>query len=388
MKGRSYQSIAEYANLCMVILFHQTIFLFAEYMMKTKPSLVYGLILAGVVVFSHFTRVYITHFVPYALFRVAILAGLFFLPKTEMKIYLIAYVAVLFVLDFIYWTKKKDRGMPIISIWCVTLNAVAYLYMDFKKNEPAMKFFFIFGILFFVLFYIRFFCTNAGKLAKDQSKDEKMPFGDMIKNGLGIVLPFLIISILLMIFVRGDFLDKYLIKAYEIFLFVTGKIIKALIAVFIWLSKLLDKLRQAPVEEVAEEAGEALIDEESLLVKILSMIFYVLSIATFFILIIKGIYNLIRMIPLHRKRKVEVSEESDMVEIREKIVRKERKKEVRLTGIRKQYKKTVEKEIRAGYPLETSHTPRERAEDILEKRGSDIKDLSRKYENERYSVNG
>ena len=77
-----------------------------------------------------------------------------------------------------------------------------------------------------------------------------------------------------------------------------------------------------------------------------------------------------------------------MVEIREKIVRKERKKEVRLTGIRKQYKKTVEKEMRAGYPLETSHTPRERAEDILEKRGNDIKDLSRKYENERYSVNG
>ena len=385
MKDKMYQSIAEYANLCMVIIFHQTLFLLGEYAMGVTPKFYHALILAAAVVFCHFTRVKIFHFVPYALLHVAVFAGLFFLPKAEMKIYLIVYVGVLFFLDFVYWTRKGENGLATISVWFVVLNAGAYLYSSIKKNEPGMKWFFILGILFFVLFYIRFFSTNAGKLAKDKSKDERMPLYDMIRNGLGIVLPFLIVSILLMVLVRSDFLDQYIIKAYEIFLQIIGKIIKALIAVFIWLSKLLDKFRMTPVEEAVEEGTQALPDEQSLWVKILTAVLYVLSLIAIFALAVKGIYNLIRMIPLRRIRKVEVVEESDMVEIREKIVRKERRKEVRLPRIRRLYKKRVEKEMRAGYVLEVSHTPKERAKDIWEKRGNHIEELSLKYEKERYS---
>ena len=71
MKGKWYYSIADYANLLMVILFHQTILLLGEYALKVSPSLLYAGILAAVIVFSHFTRIHITHFVPYALFRIA-----------------------------------------------------------------------------------------------------------------------------------------------------------------------------------------------------------------------------------------------------------------------------------------------------------------------------
>ena len=385
MKGKWYYSIADYANLLMVILFHQTILLLGEYALKVSPSLLYAGILAAVLVFSHFTRIHITHFVPYALFRIAVLAGLFFLPKTDIKIYFIIYIGILFFLDFSYWVKHGENGISKISIWCVSLNAIAYLYSTIKKNTQGMHLFFLFGLLFFILFYVRFFCSNAGKLAKDQSKDERMPFGDMIRNGLGIVLPFLVISVILMIFVRGDFLDQYIIKAYEIFLFVLGKIIKAFIAVFIWISKLLDKLRMAPLEEAVKEAGEATEKEPSMALQIASVILYILSILAILALFVRGVYNLIRMIPLSRNKKVKVFEESDMVEIREKIVRRERRKEVRLPKIRRQYKRMVEKEMRAGYALEISHTPRERAEDILNKRGNDIRDFSLTYEKERYS---
>jgi len=47
MKGKWYYSIADYANLLMVILFHQTILLLGEYVLKVSPSLLYAGILAA-----------------------------------------------------------------------------------------------------------------------------------------------------------------------------------------------------------------------------------------------------------------------------------------------------------------------------------------------------
>ena len=57
-----------------------------------------------------------------------------------------------------------------------------------------------------------------------------------------------------------------------------------------------------------------------------------------------------------------------------------------MQGIRKVYKRTVEKAVKKGYPLKRSQTPRERALDLKNRGKEDITELSLKYEKVRYKV--
>ena len=80
----------------------------------------------------------------------------------------------------------------------------------------------------------------------------------------------------------------------------------------------------------------------------------------------------------------EEPEEEDMIEIREKIVRKRNEKKDKLSKIRRVYKKAIERNIKKGYELKKYQTPRERAEDIQELMNEDIFELNSLYEKERY----
>ena len=80
----------------------------------------------------------------------------------------------------------------------------------------------------------------------------------------------------------------------------------------------------------------------------------------------------------------ETIEDSDMVEIREKIVRIKKINNEKLSKIRKRYKRTIEKKAKAGYKIEKYHTPYERAMDIKAKMDDDIFELNAMYEEERY----
>ena len=79
-----------------------------------------------------------------------------------------------------------------------------------------------------------------------------------------------------------------------------------------------------------------------------------------------------------------IRKEEDTIEIRENIVKENRRKKVKLSKMRKLYKKTIEKKSKEGYQIQKYHTPRERAEDIKIKMKADVSALNEAYERERY----
>ena len=85
-----------------------------------------------------------------------------------------------------------------------------------------------------------------------------------------------------------------------------------------------------------------------------------------------------------KEARVQTFRDEDMIEIREKIVKKKKVKKDKLSKIRKQYKKTVERNMKKGYELKKYQTPRERADDIMQLMKEDISELNVLYENERY----
>ena len=100
--------------------------------------------------------------------------------------------------------------------------------------------------------------------------------------------------------------------------------------------------------------------------------------------IVKIIISVIKSLSVSREIQTQTIEEEDMIEIREKIVRKRSEKKDKLSKIRRVYKKAIERNIKKGYELKKFQTPRERAEDIQKQMKEDIFELNALYEKERY----
>ena len=96
----------------------------------------------------------------------------------------------------------------------------------------------------------------------------------------------------------------------------------------------------------------------------------------------------IRFIMQKREVATLTIENDDVVEIREKIVRKRPLKKENLSKIRKQYKKIVIKNIKKGYEIKKHHTPKERAEDIKNTMKNNIDEINELYEKDRYGQFG
>ena len=384
MKNRAGHFISECANLIMVSVIYLTVVVFSEIWITKEFKLLSLPILCALILFSYFSRVKVANFIVYALSHIIIGVGLFFLPKSLGRTELILAFAVIFVMDMAYWIKKKSGGFAYPAIGFVLLNALAYLYADIKKNGPAMLFFFVLGMLYFVLYYVRLFFKNAVKLAKEGEEDEKMPYGEMLKNGGRFAIPFVIITVLIMALAKVDAFDRYTIAFLELLGKLAGKVIKLIVIVLSW----IESLFAGSTEEDYSAVRELLegIDQTGPVYRIITAVFATAIIFLLFFMLAKGIIAIIKKIQLHRTFKETVIEKEDMVEIRCRIPKEERAKCEKLRGVRKIYKRTVEKAVKKGYPLKRNQTPRERATDFLEKRKEDITDLSFRYETVRYKV--
>ena len=382
MKDKHCHIIAEAANFIMVYIACLSSLMFAELLMKRGQGMIFFGVLLGILAVCYFSRVLISNFLLFAGLHLVFYIPLFFVPATEGKVELLVFYTFFVFLDLGYWMKKRQGGFAPVHIALVFVNALAYFYCSVKQNRVAMVFFFVLGVLYFLLYYVRLFFSNVSNLAREKASDERMPYSDMFWNGFKIAFPFVGLSILAMILAKVDFLDRYVIMVYEFCVTWIGRILRYALYVIHWLASLMITSRSD------ENMGSSFVGmegtKEGIILKIISSFIYFASLSVLVFLAVKGIIALIGLIPMHRKLMPQVIEESDMVEIRERIVKSERKKSEKLNKVRKRYKKTIEKQAKSGYVIEKNHTPRERAGDLEQKRGVDISELSREYEGARY----
>lgn len=382
MKDRNCDFIAELANLGMIYIFCMSALIFAELLLKSTITFPCALILAALLGWCFFLRLKIENFILYVILHLVPAAGFLFIPFEMGKVELIAIYALFVVLDIAFWVKRKTGGFAYIPVACVALNALAYLYSDIKKYNVEMILFFAMGISFFLLFYVRHFFSHASLLAKERTQDERMPFADMLKNGAKVAFPFVLLSVAAMILIKIDALDKYALIVYNVIARILGFVIRIILQVIHFIASLIMPDSDPDQARVVLEAFEE--GDSNIFLRILSAVVYVTGLVTVLYVLAKIIIAIIKMIPMKRSLTPQVIEESDMVEIRERIVKVGEEKGEKLSAIRKRYKKTVEKAAKRGYPLNRAHTPRERAGDFSEKTGSDIRELTGEYEKVRY----
>lgn len=382
MKDRACNTIAEVANLCMVYILCFTALLLGELLLKRSLGIPCALILAAVLGYCCFLRLKVANFIAYFLLHLVPVGALIFVPFEMGKIELIMVYALFFFLDIAFWMKRRTGGFAYLSVACVTLNALAYLYADVKKNSMAMIVFFAGGILFFLLFYVRHFFKHASLLAKERTQDERMPYSDMLKNGAVIAFPFVLLSVAVMTLVKIDALDRYAFIVYDFVKKIVGFAMRIVLYVIHTLASLMMPDSDTDQIRVVMEALEE--GDSNIVLKILSAIVYFVGLAAVLYVLVRIFIALIRLIPMSRNLTPQVIEESDMVEIRERIVKTEEENHEKLDKVRRRYKKTVVKAAKKGYAVNFAHTPRERAADMSEKIGSDIHELTAEYETVRY----
>ena len=383
MKGKSCHTIAEITNLLMMLIVCCSVLYFGEMAAKRNIGFLAVPVLAAIIAACYAMRLTIENFILYGVLHLIPFGLLILVPSKFGKFELLGFYALFFVLDIAYWMKRKTEGFVYIHIAFILIDAIAYLYATVKERYAGMYLFFLLGMAYFLLYYIRLFFANATLLAKERAQDEKMPFSDMLSNSSTVALPFVLLSLLVMLFVRADELDPYLLAAYRFCMSIFMKIVRFVVWLVSLLAGLFFESETLQNPGAVEEGIEQM--HHSLLVEILFTILYFSLLAVALYLLIRLVLALLKRIPMKRSLTPEIIEDADMVEIRERIVKSERTKEEKLPKIRKRYKKTIEKAAKHGYGINRAHTVRERAADFLDQRGEDISALSAEYEAFRYS---
>ncbi|MBR6093852.1 MAG: hypothetical protein IKP92_02375 [Lachnospiraceae bacterium] len=382
MKGKTCHTIAEITNIIMCTILCISLLYWGEAVARRSIGPFAAFSIGIVFVICYVMRMTVVNFILYAVLHIVPYGLLMLLPVRAGRFEVMGLYTLIAVFDFAYWMKRRNDGFLYIHLSFVLVNAVGYLYATVKSMHGLQTLLFVCGIVFFTLYYVRHFFAHAADLAKERNQDEKMPFGDMLANSASVAVPFVGLSVLVMVFTNLTFLDRYILAAYNAFMQVMSRIL----GFIIWLVGLLAGLFLESSES-SEEALQRSMEQVpySLFMEILYTILYICLMIIAAYLFIRLLIILIKAIPLHRNIEPTVIEESDMIEIREKIERGQRKKEPKLPGIRRRYKKTIERAVKKGYALNRAHTVRERSADLKIKRGEDIDKLSAEYEQARYS---
>ena len=378
MKGKTCHTIAEITNIIMCVLLCGSLLYWGEAIAKRRIGPAGVLAIAVLFAACYAMRMTVGNFILYALLHLVPYGLLMILPSSMGRYELMALYTFLVILDLSYWMKRRSDGFVYIHIAFVLLNAAGYLYGVVKGMDGLRLLLFASGISYFALYYVRLFFANAAALAKERDRDEKMPFTDMLENSFMVAFPFVCVSILVMVLLKTDVLDPYALAAYRFFMAVMGKVIGVAVWLFSLIAGLFIEGSEALPETTLERSMEQV--QQSVLIEILFTLLYIVLLAVAAYLFVRLVITLIKSIPMHRKIEPTIIEEGDMIEIRERIDKTGRKKEEKLPPVRKRYKKTIEKAVKKVYGLNRSHTVRERAFDLMDKRGEDISALSAEYE--------
>lgn len=391
MKSRKYYNLAEACNFIMIVLLYISVVEIWDVMYKVPFNYVLPLGTVLMLLFSLAIRTlfgkmnsFLNNFVVYGLLHIIPLLAIIFVPIDPLqKMAFIFVFMVIFVTNMRSYFKAKGQGFEYVGVVLVLIPAVAYLIADILSLRFTMLAYFIMGVAFIILYYLRLFFSNAHLLSIERRNNDKMPFDDMLRNDSKLAIPFIVISFVIMVVAKFEKLDSVALYLYEKFADFLGFL---LINVLSFIDKLLTLLLGENTEdpvmlmEMAEE-GEYVSDPVFNIIS--TIIFIILAIIMVFV-IVKIIIAVIKSLSVSREIQTQTIEEEDMIEIREKIVRKRNEKKDKLSKIRRVYKKAIERNIKKGYELKKFQTPRERAEDIQKQMKEDIFELNALYEKERY----
>lgn len=391
MKSRKYYNLAEACNFIMIVLLYISVVEIWDVMYKVPFNYVLPLGTVLMLLFSLAIRTlfgkmnsFLNNFVVYGLLHIIPLLAIIFVPIDPLqKMAFIFVFMVIFVTNMRSYFKAKGQGFEYVGVVLVLIPAVAYLIADILSLRFTMLAYFIMGVAFIILYYLRLFFSNAHLLSIERRNNDKMPFDDMLRNDSKLAIPFIVISFVIMVVAKIEKLDSVALYLYEKFADFLGFL---LINVLSFIDKLLTLLLGENTEDpvmlmkMAEE-GEYVSDPVFNIIS--TIIFIILAIIIVFV-IVKIIIAVIKSLSVSREIQTQTIEEEDMIEIREKIVRKRNEKKDKLSKIRRVYKKAIERNIKKGYELKKFQTPRERAEDIQKQMKEDIFELNALYEKERY----
>lgn len=391
MKTKIYYYLGELFNILMVmVLLYSLAGAFCYlYELNFGPFLAIGLLM--VVLFSYFIR---RLKFPYAgiivvILQVVLMFGMFFIPIPVnfgyfVFIFMISFVFL--VLNARFYMSQVYSHFAELHIVFIAVPVIGYLAMDIKNSSKYMIFFFAMSILFVMFYYARSFFSNAFILASQRGQYDRMPYAEMIKNDSKLAIPFVAISALLMSLVNFDFLDDVFLKAYDSVISVIRFIFRYIFLFLEWLITFLitDVDEESKIQQTVQNVEEEV--AESQFFNVLAIIIFIFIAIVLLIMFIKIIMETIKAMKGVKGSVKESLVDTDMVEIKERLKgrKSRRSQEANLSELRKRYKRTIEKKSKEGYSVLYSHTPRERAKDLMDKKNFDINELSEQYQAERY----
>lgn len=392
MKAKRFYYLAEISNFIMVFLLAANVMEIWEMIIKFNfsPVLPIGILL--ILIFSYFLRIsfgniksFMNNVFVFGAMHIIPLLLIIFVPlNVQYKLMFGLFLGFEFVCNLKSYFSSEGEGFVYIGVPFALIPALSYLAADIFHFKFSMQYFFTIGVVYIIMYYIRLFSENAYLLAVERKKNDKMPFEDMIKNDSKLAIPFVVISAVIMLVARIEALDKVSLFLYLKFAKFLGFLINSLFAFmdFIY-EKLLKSDEQINLPNINMLPEEEEYIHSPLFNTISGIIFFAITVLVI-VIIAKIIISIIKSISIRKEISTTTIEEEDMIEIREKIVKRKKANKEKLSKTRKQYKNTVEKCIKKGYQLKKYQTPKERAKDILKSTNEDINELSLAYEKERY----
>lgn len=391
MKSRRFLALAEISNFIMIYLLILALGEVWDMIYKRPflPILPVGILV--LLLFSYFLRTLfdtrqflLNNFFVFALLHILPLLLIIFLPFDFIyKLFLFGVFMLLLISDLKSYFVSRGEGFTYVTIIFVLLPSIAYLFADIFDFPFAMRYFFVIGVLYVLFNYLRLFFENAYLLSIERKNNEKMPLEDMLRNDSKLVVPFVVLSFVIMVLTKIEAFDRVTLFLYLKFANFLGFLIIKITEFADYIFEKLfgdaeDVTMTITMEEIAESEGSQTI------FNVISGVMFIIVLAIVVFVLIKIIISIMKSLIVKKEIKTMTIEDDGMIEIREKIVRKKSQKKENLSKIRKLYKKTIIKNIKKGYELKNYQTPRERAEDINKMMNEDIFELNALYEKERY----
>ncbi|MBO4311116.1 MAG: hypothetical protein J5856_08650 [Lachnospiraceae bacterium] len=394
MKTKSLYFFSEVSNFIMVVLFNISVAQLWDlaYKKPFSPVLTIGVFL--LLLYSYLLRkifndrsAFWNNIILYSVLHVILFVVIILIPiPVDYKALFFLLFIVYTILDIRNYFVKRGETFDEFSVMLVVVPAFDYLLADIFRLNFLMKIFFAIGVLYVGFFYLRLLLQNSYYLSMERKNNDKMPFKEMVGNDLKLSIPFILVTFAVMISARIEAMDRLFLFVYYKFASFLGFLIIKFLEI---IEKIFEFLFGNDEEEIVmfnqlpEEIGEG-----SAAFNLISNIICTIIVIGILIFLIVTAIKAIRFIMQKREVATLTIENEDVVEIREKIVRKRPLKKENLSKIRKQYKKIVIKNIKKGYEIKKHHTPKERAEDIKNTMKNNIDEINELYEKDRYGQFG
>lgn len=395
MKYNPFNTVSEIANALMIAILSFAVSYFTAITAFSETNILYHLNIVLVVGFSYILRKKSRRVVGYLVFETLFtVLDIFFIAlftdSAGIRIILIFYVCLFLLLNILYLANHRTNILAAIPVYFV-LVFVALFISSYVLEIENQDIFYYLGVAYFAIYFVRIFFLNSYILGKNNITDESMPYYEMIGNDSKLAFPALILITLTMILVRFKFLEELFLKAF-IWLMenVIVHIIDYLLYIFnIVVDWFLSLLTFNDINSIVinnDFTDEYLASgEESLISAVLSYLIMVIVVVFLAYVLYRFVVQIINSFSI-KKKKIEngITDEEDVFEFREKIVKKQNIKRSKVFGVRKEYRDTIDKIAAKGYEVKMNHTPAERSDDVLKERNKDILSITIQYEKERY----